>query len=79
LTATASRLGLPYGHFEEALAKDPRVKGQWQAAIEKAGNEVFFGEADAALAAIEKFDGAVLRLHESVSGRQNSANPYELK
>jgi hypothetical protein len=79
LTTTASRLGLPAGHFEEALAKDPRLKAQWQAAIEKAGNEEFFGETDAALTAIGQFGDTVQRLRESASHPQNSSNPYELK
>ena len=79
LMATAAKLGLPAGHFEEALAKDPRLQAQWQTAIEKAGSEEFFGEVDAALSATGRFDAAVQSLRASAAPAHNSAHPYELK
>jgi len=75
LSAAAASLGLQYGHFEEALAKDPKLKAQWQAAVERAGDEEFFGETDAAGTAIDTFDSAVQSLRQSDQGSQNSTNP----
>ena len=36
LKSTAAQLGLPYGHIEETVARDPVLKAKWDAAVRRA-------------------------------------------
>jgi tetratricopeptide (TPR) repeat protein len=82
LAATAARLGLPYGHIEETVAKDPNLNAQWHDAIEHAVKEVNLIESGGVALGVYqlyKFDDQVQQLRRAANQPTNPFSPYGIK
>jgi hypothetical protein len=76
LSVVVRHLGLVYGHIEEAIAKDPKLKAKWQAVILNAALNEGSDELNDGFQAFDHFNDQVRKL---VNGIRQSSNPYELK
>lgn len=76
LAGTAARLGLPYGHIEETAAKNPKLKAEWEKAIQTVAAAEQSKEIDALLSSIEYFDQRFQKLSRSVEPPKNPYNFY---
>lgn len=79
LSKTAARMGLPYGHIEETLAKNPKLKAEWNGIVTDLAEKIKMKEDEGLINSQIYFDNGIKELSRSADKQKNPYNLFEPK